>query len=129
MQLLLILVWFIEEDLNLSLNSFGSHKMEQNFLYCMKKCDIVIDEDSELNINSYDFLMEIDINSDSNVELIIYTNEKSSLYWLKKYVPFISGFGWNSDFWIYVILYIYLLSSIVGIFEFYKLKKLNDELR
>ena len=102
--------------------------MEQNFLYCMKKCDIVIDEDSELNINSYDFLMEIDINSDSNVELIIYTNEKSSLYWLKKYVPFISGFGWNSDFWIYVILYIYLLSSIVGIFEFYKLKKLNDEL-
>ena len=118
----------MEEDLNITLPSFGSHKMEMNFLYCMKKCDIVIDQDSVLNVIQYDFLMDIDINSDSTVELIIYSNEKSSLYWLKKYVPFISGFGWNSDFWIYVILYIYILSSIVGIFEFYKLKKLNDEL-
>ncbi len=94
----------------------------------MKKCDIVVDQESDSNTAKYDFLVDIDINSDSVVELIIYSNDKTSLYWVKKYVPFISGFGWNSDFWIYIILYIYILSSIVGIFEFYKLKKLNDEL-
>jgi hypothetical protein len=102
--------------------------MEMNYLYCMKKCDIVVDQESDSNTAKYDFLVDIDINSDSVVELIIYSNDKTSLYWVKKYVPFISGFGWNSDFWIYIILYIYILSSIVGIFEFYKLKKLNDEL-
>jgi hypothetical protein len=122
------LYWFVEKEIGIpDTLDWGSHKIEQNYLYCMTKCEIVV-EQQELNELNYHMILDIDVNSDSYPEFILYSSEYSSLYWIKKYVAYLTGFGWKSDFWIYVMIFIYTVSSVVGIFEFYKLKKLNDTL-
>jgi len=94
----------------------------------MQRCDVVVEEDKLTpTIKSLDFITDLDVNDDSLLEVIIYSSTQTSLFWMKQYEPFISGFGWNSKFWIYIVLYVYTVSSIVGIYEFYKLKKLNDK--
>jgi hypothetical protein len=94
----------------------------------MVKCDMVIEDDKlSPEKKTYDFITEIDVNEDNFIELIIYSNSLSSLYWMKQSEPFITSFGWNAKFWIYLIIFIYTASSIVGIYEFYKLKRLNDK--
>jgi hypothetical protein len=49
------------------------------------------------------------------------------LVWLKKIQPFLTGFGWNPNFWIYLILFIYLFSALAGIYEFFMLSKLYKD--
>jgi len=102
--------------------------MEENYKFLMQRCDVVVEHEvPSKKLTSYDFITEIDLNEDSLVEAIVYSESKSTLFWMKQYEPFISGFGWNSHFWIYLIVYIYIVGSIVGIYEFLKLKKLNDK--
>lgn len=122
------LYWFVEKDLSIpGYVDWGSHKMEQNYLYCMTKCEIVIEKQKE-SLNNYYMILDIDVNEDTFPEFILYSSKDTTLYWIKKYVPYVTGFGWNSSFWIYMIVYIYLVSSIIGFFEFYKLKRLNDRM-
>lgn len=104
------------------------YKMEENYKFLMQRCDVVVEHEvpSEM-LTTYDFITEVDLNEDALVEAIVYSESKSTLFWMKQYEPFISGFGWNSQFWIYLIIYLYIVSSIVGIYEFLKLKRLNDE--
>lgn len=94
----------------------------------MIKSDIVIDKITEenSNVNNYKLIIDLDINFDSQPEFILYFAEK--LYLIKKYTPYISGFGWNSSFWIYVCIYIYIVCSIIGLWEFLKLNRLNNKI-
>jgi hypothetical protein len=120
------LYWFVENDLDVPKDfDWGNHQTLQNYMYCMKKCDIVLETSN--SVFDYKFILDIDINVDGYPEFIIYSGEETTLYWIKKYVPYLSGIGWDSNFWIYMILYIYVVSSVVGLFEFYRLKKLNDQ--
>lgn len=122
------LYWFVEKDLNLdNFADYGSHRTEQNYLYCTKKCDIVLDKDDYNNttMNDYYMLVDIDVNGDTFPEFIVYSSKQSNLYWIKKHEAYITGFGWNSSFWIYMIIYIYVVSSVIGFVEFYKLNKLH----
>lgn len=122
------LYWFIEKTLAMDKYiDWGSHQTEQNYLYCMTKCEIVIDKEKDIG-SSYYMLLDVDVNEDAYPEFILYSSQEKTLYWIKKYVPYISGFGWNSSFWIYMMIYIYTVSSIVGFFEFYKLKRLKDRM-
>jgi hypothetical protein len=104
-----------------------TNKVEQNYNYCMTKCVIVLDHQKEGKID-YNMLMDIDINNDEYPEFIVYSTSSTSLYWIKKHTGGLTGFGWNSNFWIYLMIYIYIVSSVVGFFQFYKLKTLNDRL-
>lgn len=123
------LFWFVEKDLNIPANvNWGNHKMEQNYMYSMTTNNIVVDQQRDGTGLNYDFILEIDINGDEYPEFILYSIKQNSLYWIKKYVPYITGFGWDPNFWIYMIIYIYIVSSVVGMYEFYRLKKLNDQI-
>ena len=117
------LVWFIEKKIDIKL--LKGKKIEQNYNYCMHKCDIVLDQTKNI---VYNMIMDIDINNDKYPEFIFYSENNNSLHWINKYKGYITGFGWNSNFWIYLIIYIYIVSSIVGFFQFYKLKMLNDRM-
>jgi hypothetical protein len=123
------LYWFIEKNLNVPASfDWGSHKMLQNYMYCMTKCDIVVDQQKQDDKLDYHFIIDIDINNDLYPEFIIYSGKDNCLYWIKKYVPYLSGFGWNSNFWIYICIYIYIVSSFLGMYEFYRFKRLNDQI-
>ena len=124
--------WFIEKSLNLSTSidwtTKASHQ-PKNYIYCMGKNDIVIDKvkDFTRETNSYDLIIDLDINQDGYPEFILYYY--NSLFMIKKYTPYISGFGWNANFWIFVCLYIYVICSIIGLYEFYKLSWLNNRIK
>lgn len=120
--------WFVEKELNVPSMAWGDHKMKENYMYCMVKCNIVVDQQGADNSLDYHFILDIDINNDDYPEFILYSSRDNSLYWIKKYEPNLTGFGWNSNFWIYLIVYIYFISSFIGMFEFYRLKKLNDKM-
>ena len=94
----------------------------------MTKCDIVVDQQEQDDKLDYHFIIDIDINNDFYPEFIIYSGKDNCLYWIKKYVPYLSGFGWNSNFWIYICIYIYIVSSFLGMYEFYRFKRLNDQI-
>jgi hypothetical protein len=123
------LYWFVEIDLNVP-DSFewGSHRTVQNYMYCMTKCEIVVEKQEVTDNLNYNMIFDIDMNSDRFPEFIVYSIEENSLFWIKKYTPYLTGFGWNSNFWIYIIIYIYLVSSVVGFYDFYNLKRLNDKM-
>lgn len=135
--------WFIEEKLNFTPSIISySRSQQKNYIYCMVKADIIIDKSSKIeleaindnekekeknnNLNDekryYSMIVSTDINNDYFNEFILYSID--SLYLIKKYTPYISGFGWNSGFWIYICIYIYIISSIIGLCEFYKLSGL-----
>jgi len=75
----------------------------------------------------FSMIMDINVNNDNFPEFIIFSEQNSSLFWIKKYIGFISGFGWDSNFWIYLMIYIYIVSSILGIYRFLKLRNLKEE--
>ena len=124
--------WFIEKSLKLSTSIDWTNKAShqpKNYIYCMKKNTIVIDKvkDFTRESNSYDLIIDLDINKDGNPEFILYYLD--SLFMIKKYTPYITGFGWNANFWIYVCLYIYVVCSFIGLYEFYKLSWLNNRIK
>jgi len=92
----------------------------------MIKCEIVI-ENSLFLKNDFTMIMDINVNNDKFPEFIIYSDKNATLFWIKKYIGIISGFGWDSNFWIYLMIYIYIFSSIVGVYRFLILKNLKDE--
>jgi hypothetical protein len=123
------LSWFVEIDLKVpDTFQWGSHRTIQNYMYCMTKCEIIVDKQAVTELMNYNVIIDIDVNGDRFPEFIVYSVKSNSLFWIKKYTPSLSGFGWNSNFWIYIIIYIYIVSSVVGIYDFYKLKKLNDKM-
>lgn len=106
--------------------NWGSHKTFQNYIFSMVKCEIVI-ENSLFAKEDFTMITEINVNYDSFPEFIIYSEKYSTLFWIKKYIGYISGFGWDSNFWIYLMIYIYIACSIVGVYRFWILKNLKEE--
>ena len=146
------LYWFVEKEINFPNNknqnsynsdnyndknynyaginqanfNYGSHKTLQNYIYSMNKCEIVLENSLFTNVD-FSMLMDINVNNDSFPEFIIFSEKNSSLFWIKKYIGYISGFGWDSNFWIYLMIYIYIVSSILGVYRFLILKNLKEE--
>lgn len=120
--------WFIEDNLNITSSVIqNSNSQPKNFIYCMIKSDIVIDKSKDITRNShYKLIIDLDINNDSQPEFILYF--ENSLYLIKKYTPYLTGFGWDSSFWIYVCLYIFIVCSILGLWEFFKLNTLHNKI-
>lgn len=92
----------------------------------MVKRDLVVETlDGIKEQVGLDLIIDIDINFKDEPEFVIYNRTALTLYWIKKYEPYISGFGWDSSFWIYVIIFVYSMSLFLSAFEFLKLNKLT----
>jgi hypothetical protein len=119
--------WFIEKEIAKETSIQDLKRLEQNYFYMMTKGVIVLDHLDTHEID-YNMIIDIDINNDMYPEFILYSIKNASLYWMKKYVAYMMGFGWNSNFWILLTIYIYIVSSVIGFYQFYKLKLLNDQI-
>lgn len=119
--------WLIEKEVNIPDIDWNRNQLDINYMYCMRKSDIVIEHQIDQNETKYEMIVDIDVNNDTYPEFILYSSYHSSLYWIKKYEPYFTSFGWEPSFWIYLMILIYIISSLIGLFEFYRLKKLNDE--
>lgn len=122
------LYWFIENNLNVTSSMIADSKQEpKNFIYCMLKSDVIVDKFKDVERDStYKLIIDLDINYDTQPEFILYY--ENTLYLIKKYTPYLSGFGWNSAFWIYICIYIYIVCSVIGLYEFFKLNNLNNKI-
>lgn len=119
--------WLIEKEVNTPNIDWNRNQLDRNYMYCMRKSDIVVEQQINQNTTKYEMIIDIDVNNDTYPEFILYSSYYSSLYWIKKYEPYIASFGWEPSFWIYLMILIYIISSLIGLFEFFRLKKLNDE--
>jgi hypothetical protein len=120
--------WFIEKEIAGDTSIQDLKKIEQNYFYMMTKGVIVLDHLDDVHSGDYNMIIDIDINNDTYPEFILYSIKNAKLYWMKKYVAYITGFGWDSNFWILLTIYIYIVSSVIGFYQFYKLKLLNDQI-
>ncbi len=119
--------WFIEKEIKNKIDWSSPQTNPQNYVNCMNKCEILIDKQNETLHKGYNLILDTDINKDSYPEFILYSTDSSSLFFIQRYEPYLVEFGWKTNFWIYLMIAIYIISTSIGVFEFYSLKKLNDE--
>lgn len=119
-------IWYVEKELSITTKlSWGDLQRPKNYIQCMTGNDVVVDKvkDFTKQGNEYDLIVDLDINNDGYPEFILYYEE--TLFLIKKYNPNLTGFGWNSSFWIYICIYVYVVCSVIGLIEFYKLSWLS----
>jgi hypothetical protein len=117
--------WFIEKDNT----RYSSKKSTYHHLAdSMKKCEIFIEK---LNGNDkkseYDVILDIDLNKDKYPEFILYSYKLENMIYIQRKETMISQYGWSQAFWIYLMIGIYTLATIVGGIEFYRLKNVNEK--
>ena len=94
----------------------------------MKKCEIFIEKYNGNDIKSeYDLILDIDLNKDKYPEFILYSYKSENMIYIQRKDTMISQYGWSQAFWIYLMIGIYTLATIVGGIEFYRLKNVNEK--
>ena len=117
--------WFIEKDNT----RYSSKKSTYHHLAdSMKKCEIFIEKYNGNDIKSeYDLILDIDLNKDKYPEFILYSYKSENMIYIQRKETMISQYGWSQAFWIYLMIGIYTLATIVGGIEFYRLKNVNEK--
>ena len=114
--------WFIEKE-----NGYHSQYLYHYLVGSLNKCNIFIEklnhDDSE---NGYDFILDVDLNNDNYPEFLLYSSKEKSLLYIQRSEKNIISYGWSQRFWIYLMIGIYSISTILGIAEFYRLKTVNE---
>lgn len=72
--------------------------------------------------SNFKSLSDIDLFDDGTMSLMI-LQEDGSLFLMRRLEPYLKGFGWNTNFWIIVIVYTFVLSLLLGILHFHGLSK------
>ena len=117
--------WFIEND---SYNALSPKKTIYNYLiHSMKKCEIFIEKLNGYAISEYDVILDIDLNKDKYPEFILYSYKLQNMIYIQRSETEISQYGWSQAFWIYLMIGIYTMSTIIGGIEFYRLKNVNEK--
>jgi hypothetical protein len=121
------LYWFIEKENNKSGYS-SPYSIYQHLIHSMKKCDIFVEKlDGGNSKNKYDIILDIDVNNDKYPEFILYSYKLKNMIYIQRQESIISQYGWSQAFWIYLMIGLYTVSTIIGGIEFYRLKKANDK--
>ena len=116
--------WFIERDNNKGLPL--THSIYQYLINSMVKCDIFIDKYNGNDMgNAYDIILDIDVNNDNYPELVLYSYKKKKMIYIQRNEILLTQYGWSQAFWIYLMIGIYTMSSIIGGFVFYRIKNVN----
>ena len=122
--------WFIEKEVSDAGDiNWREQQLEVNYLNSMEKCEIMI-ERQEGNVDTkYDMVLDVNVhvNEGSVPEFVLYSHSSGSLVYIKRYEVYLSEFGWQADFWIYLMIFIYGISFVIGVFEFISLKQWNDK--
>ena len=117
--------WFIEND---SYNAHSHKKTKYNYLkHSMKKCEIFIEKLNGNAISEYDVILDIDLNKDKYPEFILYSYKLQNMIYIQRSETEISQYGWSQAFWIYLMIGIYTMSTIIGGIEFFRLKNVNEK--
>ena len=118
--------WFIEKDYK---NAHTlTHSIYQYLINSMVKCEIFIDKYNGNDMdNEYDIILDIDLNSDNYPEFILYSYKLQKMIYIQRYEILLTQYGWSQAFWIYLMIGIYTMSSIIGGIEFYRIKNKNEK--
>lgn len=117
--------WFIEKENN------NGHSMTNSIyrylINSMIKCEIFVEKYNGNDMNSeYDIILDIDLNNDNYPEFVLYSYKKEKIIYIQRDEIILTQYGWSQAFWIYLMIGIYIMSSIAGGIEFYRIKKEND---
>lgn len=116
--------WFIEKDNN---NGY-SQSIYQHLINSFLKCNIFIEKLNGDDIdNDYDIIIDIDLNKDLYPEFIIYSYNLQNMIYIQRKETILTQYGWSQSFWIYLMIGIYTMSTIIGGLEFYRLKNVNEK--
>ena len=117
--------WFIEKENNI--HSL-THSIYQYLINSMIKCEIFIDKYNGNDMNSvYDIILDIDLNNDDYPEFILYSYTLKKMIYIQRNEILLTQYGWSQAFWIYLMIGIYTMSSIIGGIEFYRIKNVNEK--
>ena len=118
--------WFIEKDYK---NAHTlTHSIYQYLINSMVKCEIFIDKYNGNDMdNEYDIILDIDLNSDNYPEFVLYSYKFQKMIYIQRYEILLTEYGWSQAFWIYLMIGIYTMSSIIGGIEFYRIKNKNEK--
>ena len=118
--------WFIEKENHKGLSM--SNSIYQYLIKSMIKCEIFIDKynGNDMN-NEYDIILDIDLNNDNYPEFILYSFQKQKMIYIQRDEIILTEYGWSQAFWIYLMIGIYVMSTVAGGFEFYRVKTSNEK--
>ena len=118
--------WFIEKENNHGYSQ--SHSIYQYLINSMVKCEIFIDKyiGNDM-INAYDIILDIDLNKDNYPEFVLYSYKFKKMIYIQRNEILLTEYGWSQAFWIYLMIGIYTMSSIIGGIEFYRIKNINEK--
>ena len=118
--------WFIEKD-----NNFGQPSIQSiynHLINSMTKCNIFIEKlDGDDSKNEYDLILDIDLNKDKYPEFLLYSYKFKNMIYIQRKETNITQYGWSQAFWIYLMIAIYTLATVIGGIEFYRLKNVNEK--
>jgi hypothetical protein len=119
--------WFIEKDNNNA--RYSSHRsIYQHLINSMKKCELFIEKLNGDNINSeYDLILDIDLNKDDYPEFLLYSYKFENMIYIQRRETNITQYGWSQAFWIYLMIGIYTMATLIGSIEFYRIKNINEK--
>ena len=118
--------WFIAKDNNKGHTLTNS--IYQYLINSMVKCEIFIDKNNGNDMNdSYDIILDIDLNNDNYPEFVLYSYKQQKMIYMQRNEILLTQYGWSQAFWIYLMIGIYTMSSIIGGVEFYRIKNVNEK--
>ena len=118
--------WFIEKDNNNGLSM--THSIYQYLINSMVKCEIFIEKyNGNDMVNAYDIILDIDVNNDNYPEFVLYSYKYKKMIYIQRNEILLTQYGWSQAFWIYLMIGIYTMSSIIGGIEFYRIKNVNEK--
>ena len=118
--------WFIEKDNNKGHTLTNS--IYQYLINSMVKCEIFIDKNNGNDMNdSYDIILDIDLNNDNYPEFVVFSYKQQKRTYMQRNEILLTQYGWSQAFWIYLMIGIYTMSSIIGGVEFYRIKNVNEK--
>lgn len=61
------------------------------------------------------------------MDILIFSAEEQTIFWGRKKPSNLKGIGWNTDFWIYIMIYVMLMSLAAGFFHSHFTEKVDDQ--
>ena len=120
--------WFIEKENNKHSLYSSKKSINKHLINTMIKCDLFIEKLNEDNSNNgYDIILDMDLNKDEYPEFILYSYKFENMIYIQRTETNITQYGWSQAFWIYLMIGIYSMATLIGSIEFYRIKNINEK--
>ena len=92
-----------------------------------KEKKIMIDGKTNLD-RQFTNIYDASVSSEYEVELLVFSGQTRSLWWVKRDIVASGSFKWSSNFWIYIIMYIHIAALLLGFLHFFIIMHSNSAL-